>query len=622
MKHLYILLLLLGSSAGSAFAQQFTYDIDKMPSVARAGVSNMSSQAPDYEPYVMRLAPAPGGEAVKDELARAKELVALRYPYKESQGSVSRAVADAPSLRENFVGPNQSLGIPLDTHLAVSDSGQVVVVANFEVAVYDTDGTQVTRQSLQAFFASISPISTVFDPKVHYDPEEDRFIIIALAFTSSRSHVYIAFSQTNDAAGAYNSYVVEGDPFSNGSFFDYPMASLSHQELFLTGNSVVRGEPWQTGFVETLLYQIDKRTGYAGDSLEFYVWSNLTALGSKLRNLCPVKGATGNYGPNHYFLSNRNFDVSNDTILMIQIHDTMALNLPWIDMQLIQSNTAYGAPPNARQLGNNTLATNDARVLDAFLFNDRIQFVSNTVNPVNGFPAIYYGIIDSVSGNPQVTASILSSDTLEYGYPSIAYTGSGDIMTNDQDAIIFCDYSENQDFPGTGSWYVNNNGELSDFTISKVGDNLINVLTTNSERWGDYTGCQRKYNSPGEVWTMGTFGLAAGARRIANPYISQWLRPDLVISREPVVPQVDLVVYPNPASGRVQLDFVVEQGQQVEISLHDLQGRELNRFFSYPAGRAGEHRFSFDTTPLPAGIYMLSIEVDGAGVAAKRLVVE
>lgn len=619
MKQLYTLMLCLFAGASALLAQDFTYDVKAMPPIGSGGVTTIGNSI-SYSPYVMRLAPAPGGEQAVDKLKEAKALVAQRYPYRTSSDNVNRSNAAAPIIGSNFAGPTSSLGIPLDTHLAVSDSGQVITVANFEVAVYDTAGNRLARENLQTFFLPERPISTVFDPKVHYDPETDRFVIIALAFTSTRSHVYMAFSQTNDATGDWYTYTLEGDPYQTGSFFDYPMASISHQEIFLTGNSVIRGEPWQTGFVETLLYQIDKRKGFAGDSLTFYVWTNLSMLGTSLRNLCPVKGATGNYGPNHYFLSNRNFAVTNDTIIMIQVYDTFSTSLPFIDMQILESSQVYGAPPSARQAGTDVLATNDARILDAFIFNDRIQFVGNTVNPANGFPGVYYGIVDSVSVNPQVSGSILSNDSLEFGYPGIAYTGSGNLTANEQDAVIFCDYSEEGQFPGTGAFYVDTNGELSDFSIAKTGNNFINVLNSSSERWGDYVGCQRKYNSPGEVWTMGTFGVSLLGLGRANPQVTQWFSPGLTTSREPVQPKVDISLYPNPSSDRVQLDFQVDFGEMVEITLRDLQGRELERFFSYPSGRGGEHRFSFDTAPLQQGVYLLSVAVEGKTVASKRLV--
>ncbi|MFK7969113.1 MAG: T9SS type A sorting domain-containing protein [Bacteroidia bacterium] len=622
MKQIYTSIILGLCLAFSAQAQQFTYDVEAMTPVARQGVTNMSAPS-SFGPHVTRIAPAPGGEAAQSELAKAKEIVARRFPRRDgSRQNVSRAVADQPSLRTRFNGPNTTLGIPMDTHLAVSNDGQVVGVINFSVAVYDTLGNELSRQYLQDFFQPISPISTIFDPKVHYDPDEDRFILIALARTETASDIYFGFSQTNDATGAWNLYKVEGDPRSTGTFFDYPMASLSPDELFLTGNSVTRGVSWQLGFVETLIYQIDKQTGYNGDPLVLNVWSNLSMLGSYLRNLCPVKGATGNYGPNHYFLSNRNFDVQNDTIIMIQIEDTLGPSLPFIDMQLFKSSQAYGAPPEAQQLSNNTLATNDARILDAFIFNNRIQFVGNTVDTANGKAAIYYGIVDDVAGSPQLSGQIIGSDTLEFGYPSIAYTGSGNVQDDEQDAVIFCDYTEAGEYPGTGAFYMDVNGDISDFAIAKEGENLINVLTSLSERWGDYTGCQRKYNSPGEVWTMGTFGLANGTQRIANPHVSQWLKPSLTVSNTPALPATKVSVYPNPAQSRVQLDFVIERGQKVEISLFDVQGRQVEQFFSYPVDRSGEHRFTFDATPLPAGVYMISITADGAKLASKRLVVK
>ena len=92
-----------------------------------------------------------------------------------------------------------------------------------------------------------------------------------------------------------------------------------------------------------------------------------------------------------FFLSNRNFDVINDTLFIARmINDDVTVTPVILD-------TPYGVPPNARQLDtdiNNPesgLQTNDARVLGGILFEDEIQFVANTNDPQTGFSAIYHG---------------------------------------------------------------------------------------------------------------------------------------------------------------------------------------------------------------------------------------
>ena len=65
-------------------------------------------------------------------------------------------------------------------------------------------------------------------------------------------------SQTNDPAGLWNLYALPGNPKDNDRWTDYPMIALTEGELFLTGNLIIPGEPWQTGFSETLIWQMSR----------------------------------------------------------------------------------------------------------------------------------------------------------------------------------------------------------------------------------------------------------------------------------------------------------------------------------------------------------------------------
>ena len=71
------------------------------------------------------------------------------------------------------------------------------------------------------------------------------------------------------------------------------------------------------------------------------------------------------------------------------------------------SNIAHFMPPNAMQPTYQThglLATNDARVLGAFLENDKIQFVHNTMDTATGHCAVYHGIISNVACSGLINA--------------------------------------------------------------------------------------------------------------------------------------------------------------------------------------------------------------------------
>jgi hypothetical protein len=479
-----------------------------------------------------------------------------------------------------------------------------------------------SQKSLGNFFNPVGTEGTLFDPKVHYDPDEDKFILCALSRTDSSTNIYLAFSETHDANGNWSLYRLEGNPRDNNSWFDYPMLSIGPNEVFLTGNSIRNDEPWQTGFEETLIFQIDKFDGYQGDSLNIRIWSDIKFGVLVLRNLCPVKGGAGNFGPNHYFLSNRNFDILNPAFFIVEVTDSLDAPGAALNVTLKASDVPYGLPPRIPQRrASDSLDTNDARVLDAFIFNDKIQFVGNTIDTANGRAAIYHGIIRNVSTTKFITGNIISEDTTSFGYPSIAFTGSGDPAEDDFDAIIFFDMIKVGGFPSTTALYYDGNGGYSDRIVTKAGEDYIAVLPDgqfNSERWGDYTGTQRAYYRPGKVWTLGTVGLPLGQ---ARPWITEIDRPGGLVSIDIPKPAAKFTVFPNPAQDFVTVEFELSQADHLEVKLVDMQGHVVKSFYNFDPYQQGKMRFSFDTTPLAAGTYLLDIRTEKGIVLNKKLVV-
>ncbi|MFK7972583.1 MAG: T9SS type A sorting domain-containing protein [Bacteroidia bacterium] len=599
-----------------AFCQDVQYNLITPTAVTPSAFSTLKGEVSDYAQHIDRIAPLPGSEVAASEEDRIRKILKERYPIRPYQAPARRSTTDKPTLGKSFEGPNRNRGIPLDTDLAISDAGQAVAMINFQIEVFDAAiGASLGQRSLIEFFDIDSTIGTVFDPKVIYDPGEDRFIAVALAFSEVESHIYLAFSKTSDATGEWNIYTLDGNPKDNNTWFDFPLMSVSLDELFITGNSFPTGNG---GFRGSYIYQIDKQKGYAGDSLTHHVWTDLEVEGEDLGFICPVKGATGNYGPDFYFLSNTPFGVDQEGFVLFQIFGTIGSRLPSVYGQKVKTDMIYNRAPNAVQMdsSSNLLRTMDLRVLDAFFHQDKIQLAISAINPATGLSSIYHAVMDSIYDFPKVSAQLLA-DSASYSYASIVYTGQDD-LDESQEAIIFCDYSLHGD-AGTGAFFIGADGVPSDFLICKEGESIIDVINgSGSERWGDYTGAQRKYNNPGEVWAIGTYGTMNSARS----YISQLYKPGVVSSVEPALASDNVNIYPNPASARVYVDFSVEYGQKVEILLLDAQGREIKRFYSFPSGRSGEHRFSFDASILVQGVYMLSIQIDRNAVATKRLVIE
>ncbi|MCX7021608.1 MAG: T9SS type A sorting domain-containing protein, partial [bacterium] len=83
--------------------------------------------------------------------------------------------------------------------------------------------------------------------------------------------------------------------------------------------------------------------------------------------------------------------------------------------------------------------------------------------------------------------------------------------------------------------------------------------------------------------------------------------------------EIDLAVYPSPASGSFTIDYTLPGDGRVSISLYDLSGRRIATVLDGEM-TAGRHDFSYDASALPPGVYLVRLATD-SGSLTRRVVV-
>ncbi len=583
----------------------------------------------DFEPVMTSLeAPVPGSGTYRAMLAGRKAEQAARFEPDGRDRFEKRSDLPAPEAGVNFQGNAYNFSIPNDNNLAISNDGWVISVINSTIYIFDTLGALQFNAGLGAFADTLGISAGKFDPKVQYDPVEDRFVLVFLAgFGPSDTHIIVCFSSSSNPLEPWNFYRLPGNPFADNTWTDYPMIALTQAELFITINLLREGEPWQTGFSQTLVWQMDKADGYAGDSLSGGFWQGIEFGGKPIRNLNPVPGGSTLYGPDLWLVSNRNFAESNDTIFLVHITDRWDAAGTALEVQVLKAEEPYGLPPVARQPSNQTFDTNDGRILGSFLEGDRIQFVSSTIDPATGRTGIYHGMISGVTNSPLLEANIFgdrSADSLDLGYPNIAFTGTD---PSEIQAIIVFDYSSKTRFPSFGAVYTNYFA-YSDITTIKEGETFVNIASGPYERWGDYTGIQRVYNQPGTIWASGNIGKIRPNLPpfgIDCPCNATWVgkvsaTESVNVGMPSAIPVLSgLQTWPNPAASELTALFTLREKTELTVNIFDEGGRLVREIWSGP-GEAGSNLFRMDTSPLSPGIYTLTIRnknsVSGEGPAA------
>lgn len=573
----------------------------------------------EIDPYMVSIEPVIAPEVVssreKEYLRMQKAFAQRKYPRQPVVRS--RSALEAPEVLNNFSGNNWTSATPLDNHIAFSADGQILSTVNVHMVVMNENGFWLSNRSLNTLFEPLTNVDGFFDPRVMYDPEEDRWIMALMNGTSCEdTQLMFAFSKTSDATGGWNIYKVDACPFADQTFADFPMISLVNDALYFTYNAVDENLPWQTGFVETFIWQIDKYSGYAGEDLDARLWSDVKLNGRNIRNLCPVKNATEELPSEAFFLSNRNFDIENDSIFILEI--TGGLDDPsaelLIDVQ--RSTQPYGVPPNALQ-PIDTLQTNDARILDAFLLDEHIQFVGNTMDFTSGKPAVYYGVIENIFSSRELSGTIIGGGDDELGYPGLAYTG---ILPGDRDAIIIASHASITRNPGFSGCYVDGYGNYSDWVTVKEGQKPIDMrdfLTV--ERWGDYCGVQRIYHQPGRVYASASYGRYDNSN---NTWVGLLARPEVNVGIDKSAEKEKIIVktYPNPSTDWFEISFSLKSLKDITILIHHVDGNFQN-VLAHQTLNAGAHILRFNLQTQPAGSYIIQIK-DGNKILTQQKVIK
>ncbi|MCC6721827.1 MAG: T9SS type A sorting domain-containing protein [Bacteroidia bacterium] len=551
-------------------------------------------------------APLPGGNYLESKKIVNKQ---RQEYYRKLYKSGNYKTTDdelLPEIDTSFDGQaTGSRGIPNDNHIAVSNEGKIISVQNSSIRVLDEFGKTLMFKSLYAFANGkiLGFTNYCYDPKVLYDPIADRFILFFLHESKVISSFgVIAFSKTNDPTGEWNYYKIPGNPLKNDKWSDYPILSLSKDEVFLTLNLLSENKDWRDGFNQSVIWQISKNEGYNGDTLVQKMYYDIKFKSKSIWSICPVQGNFDSTINENYFLSVRPGDLENDTLFLHKISNTVKSGKSTYSLKILKTDKKYGLPPAVPQpKGGDTLQTNDCRVLGAILHKNKIQYVQTTVIKPYFGSGIFHGIFDIKTLNT-VKSKYISSDSIDYAYPSICYAGDG--SNSDQSSVITFSHVSSKSFPGTSAvFHTKASNLISKFSqVLKVKDGEANIERLPSsqvkhERWGDYTGIQRQFSKPNIIWLAGSYGNK-------SQFNGTWIGKLRVIDKVEI--ENILKTYPNPSSSNITIGVNCDTEQLLNIQLFNDKGKIIASVFKGKSA-VGYNEFIFDISMLSHGFYYVRV---------------
>ena len=162
--------------------------------------------------------------------------------YDDQPGTepTNKTNVDDPVVGTNYEANWTVNQTPTDNTIAISNGGWVVTANNDGIEVYNSANQLAYFDFWTDFVSDPTLTGSLYDPKVIYDSESDRCILILLHSSDpSTSKVLVCFSQSNDPSQGWWLYQLNGNVLNNGTWFDYPNVGVSNSDVFVSGNLYV-----------------------------------------------------------------------------------------------------------------------------------------------------------------------------------------------------------------------------------------------------------------------------------------------------------------------------------------------------------------------------------------------
>ncbi len=588
--------------------------LSETQTISCSGTAGLANSEPRWTPRLTsmnsRVHRTPDAEFIREIKKRSKT-------YQNEATEANRVSGiQSPIIGTNFEANWSLNSTPPDNTMAISNGGQIVTCNNDGIEFYTQTGTFRGVLGWSGFFNDPNLNSSLYDPVVIYDSDADRFVMVVLhGFTFATSKVLLCYSKSNDPfTNGWWVYQINGNVLNNNCWFDFPVIGITSSEVIVTGNLFNNSNQ----FNQSVILQIDKAPGYLGNTINWNTWSNINATPFTPFTLVPASsGKQGNVGPGIYLLASnsgggnalRLFHLTNVRTASPQLLN-FTINCP-----------TYAPVSDAAQPGTaNMLDNGDCRMQDAFFQDGFVHYTFHTDIGGN-YNGIRYGRI-WVANQSHQSANFGFQGVADCAYPALASVSTD---PNNQSVVIAFTRASANIFPELRVVSVNHNLQFSTSTLVKAGNAFVDILSSNDERWGDYTGAARRYNATNPtIWVAGCYGTNIVGQR-NNTFVT-WVSEitggatTVGVSNE-VIEKGKTSVFPNPILDFFQLEFELKERVELQVYLSDVQGKRIKLLFQ-DSPMPGNYRFSFHKGDLKPGIYFLSIQGDQKMLHHEKIVIE
>jgi PKD repeat protein len=433
--------------------------------------------------------------------------VLFKEAAKQASSQNSQIKDPSPLPAKDFLGlKDNNNSIPPDVNGAAGPN-HLMITLNTEVRIMDRDGNPISTVNTGAFWHSVPGAGDSFDPKIIYDPYENRWIFLMPSSSNAEfSRLLVGVSENSDPTGNWFMYVFDTDP-NDSHWFDYPNFGFNKHWIVVTGNM------FGAGFGYTSLFVLDKLDLYnnspVADFTRFEIYEGFTLVpaytyDANEEDIYIVNNAGGNvngYGYLNLWRVTGGYENEQiEDLGLIEIAD------PW-------NNGSYANGGNfAPQLGSDEkINTVDARMENMVYRNGKLWCVHHVYLPV-GDPTrcsvqwfelaldgtiLQRGRVDDEFGNRC------------YAFATIAVNSREDIM------IGYASFSPEQYASGSYSFRYADDPPNTLRDSYQYIDGLAPYYKTygaERNRWGDYSGTVVDPVDDLDFWTLQEYADLPGSQ--------------------------------------------------------------------------------------------------------------
>lgn len=404
----------------------------------------------------------------------------------EEEETTRQPLVASPAPTISFRALDDSLTvIPPDTMGAVG-LNHLMTTLNDRVRIQSKTGIILRTVSLRNFWG-VSSSTTVFDPKITYDPFENRWIFTALINPRrSSSSIMLAVSQTSDPLGAWNIYSILAD---SGLWADFPSLGFNGKWIVVQANMFNISN---NAFNRSNVYVFSKADLYDGGSAAFRLFPlvNLGATHVPAITLDPLH-------PTLYLLQNWNGNAGGRGYLALYIIDGTVGSETLVRRGLVSVAAPWGSTHPiinggfAPQLNTpRRIMNNDARMQSVMFRNGSLWAAQTVFLPASSptHSAIQWwqinplGVVEQFARIEDPLATAVSGTF--FAFPSIAVNSFNDVLIGysffsaSRYASSGYSFRSFTDLPNT----------MRGLTLLKDGTDIYTKdFGSGRVRWGDYS---------------------------------------------------------------------------------------------------------------------------------------